>query len=233
MATARTIRVMSWNIHGRRGPECLRGLERVVELAKAHNPDIVALQEIDSRGNPADRQTPLAFLAGALGEHQAEARTIVAEDGHYGHAVISRWPMTQVKIHDISHGRWEKRCVIETDIQTPFGPVNLSAVHLGLWFTERAWQARRLAEIAASDHKVSIMMGDFNDWPWRGPVRRALAKALPARTHHRTFPSFCPMLLLDRVYCRPRGALLASWVDPAGRTASDHLPVFADIAVTT
>ena len=38
---------------------------------------------------------PLAFLTNALGEHQAVARTIVAEDGHYGHAVISRWPMTQ------------------------------------------------------------------------------------------------------------------------------------------
>jgi endonuclease/exonuclease/phosphatase family metal-dependent hydrolase len=39
------------------------------------------------------------------------------------------------------------------------------------------------------------------------------------------------MLLLDRIYSRPERAMVSSWVDPAGRAASDHLPVFADIAV--
>ena len=229
--TAGSIRVMTWNIHGGIGPDRRRDLGRIVQLIKAHNPDVVALQEIDSRGRPSGEELPLAYLCGALGEHRAEARTIVANDGHYGHAVISRWPLSQVKLHDISYGRFEKRFAIETDIATPFGPVNLSAVHLGLWFSERRRQAHQLAEIAASEHKVSIMLGDFNDWPWRGPVRRALAKSLPSRTHHRTWPSFWPILLLDRIYCRPQGAMISSWTDPAGRAASDHLPVFADIAV--
>ncbi len=79
--------------------------------------------------------------------------------------------------------------------------------------------------------EVSIMLGDFNDWPWRGPVRRSLAGALPSRTHHRTWPSFRPMLILDRIYCRPEGVVIASWVDPAGRDGPDHLPVFADITI--
>jgi endonuclease/exonuclease/phosphatase family metal-dependent hydrolase len=227
----RTIRVMTWNIHGRRGPDRPQHLARVVDVIKSHNPDILAVQELDSRACAPNEPMPLAYLSEALGEHRAEARTIVAGDGHYGHAVISRWPLSNVKVHDITHGRWEPRNVIETDIETPYGLVNFSAVHLGLWFTERRWQAQRLAEIAASHHPVSIMLGDFNDWPWRGPVRRLLAAALPSRTHHRTFPSSWPILLLDRVYCRPKGALVSSWVDPAGRLASDHLPVFADIAI--
>lgn len=227
----RCIRVMTWNIHGGIGPDGRRDLGRIVRLVQAHNPDILALQEVDSRGRPAQDPPPLAFLTAALGEHQAEARTIVAEDGHYGHAVISRWPMSAVKLHDLSYWKFEKRCAIECDIETPYGPVNLSAVHLGLWFSERRRQARQLAQIADSDHRVSIMLGDFNDWPWRGPVRRALADTLPARTHHRTWPSFRPMLLLDRIYCRPREAMITSWVDPAGRMASDHLPVFADITL--
>jgi len=231
MPAARTIRVMTWNIHGGIGPDRKRDLARVVDVIKAHNPDVLALQEVDSRGRPPDEPLPLAYFSQALGQHQAEARTIVAEGGHYGHAVISRWPLTRVKLHDLSYGRFEKRFAIETDIETPFGPVNFSAVHLGLWFTERSRQARQLADIAKSEHRVSIMLGDFNDWPWRGPVRRALAASLPSCTHHRTFPSYCPVLLLDRIYCRPRGALITSWVDPVGARASDHLPVFADIEV--
>jgi len=231
MSAARTIRVMTWNIHGGRGPDGRRDLARVVGVIEAHKPDILALQEIDSRGRPKDAPPPLAYLTDALGVHQAEARTIIAEDGHYGHAVISRWPMTDVKLHDLSYWRFEKRYAIECDIETPFGPVNLSAVHLGLWFSERRRQARQLAKIAESSHRVSIMLGDFNDWPWRGPVGRLLERTLPARTYHRTWPSFCPMLLLDRIYSRPDGAISSSWTDPAGRFASDHLPVFADIDI--
>lgn len=231
MAPAHTIRVMTWNIHSGKGPDGRRDLARIVRVIQAHNPDVMALQEIDSRGHPADQPAPLAYLTEALGVHMAEARTIVADDGHYGHAVISRWPMTRVKLHDLSYWRFEKRCAIEADIETPYGPVNLSAVHLGLWFSERRRQARQLAEIAASHHRVSIMLGDFNDWPWRGPVRRSLARALPSRTHHRTWPAFCPMLFLDRIYSRPAGAMVSSWTDPAGRFASDHLPVIADIDV--
>jgi len=229
MSDGSTIRVMTWNIHGRRGPEGRSKLARAVEILKAHNPDVLALQEIDSRGCAPDAGLPLPFLAAALGSHRAEARTIVAPDGHYGHALISRWPLTNIRNHDLSVGRHENRCAIEADIVTPHGMVNISAVHLGLWFGERRWQAREMARIAASNHKVSIMLGDFNDWPWRGPVQRALEQALPACTHHRTFPAICPIFRLDRVYCRPRGALIASWTDPAGRHVSDHLPLFADI----
>ncbi len=147
MSAARTIRVMTWNIHGGIGPDGHRDLARIVRVIEAHKPDVLALQEIDSRGHPKNEPSPLAYLTAALGVHQAEARTIVAEDGHYGHAVISRWPMTHVKLHDLSYWKFEKRCAIECDIETPFGPVNLSAVHLGLWFSERRRQATQLVDL--------------------------------------------------------------------------------------
>ena len=73
------------------------------------------------------------------------------------------------------------------------------------------------------------MLGDFNDWTWRGAVRRRLARVLPGRTKQRTFPARWPILMLDRIYCRPRHTLICSWVDPQARHISDHLPVIADI----
>lgn len=222
---------MTWNIHGGVGPDRKHDLARIIALIESHSPDVIALQEIDSRRGRGKPVLPLDYLAEALGAHTAECRTIVSHDGHYGHAIISRWPLKNIVVHDISFGRWERRNVIEADVATPFGQVNVSAVHLGLWFAERRHQAAKLAQIAASQHPVSIMMGDFNDWMWGGPVRRALADVLPGITEHRTFPSRWPLLLLDRIYCRPRAALLSSWTDPDGRRASDHLPVIADIAL--
>ncbi len=77
----------------------------------------------------------------------------------------------------------------------------------------------------------TIMLGDFNDWIWRGSVQNAIHRALPRRTWHRTFPSWCPLIRLDRIYCRPASAMLRSWTDGAARVASDHLPVFSEIAL--
>jgi endonuclease/exonuclease/phosphatase family metal-dependent hydrolase len=235
---AGVVRVLTWNIHRGIGRDGRYDLGPVVELVRRHDPDIVALQEIDSRGRVDDGQAaPLAFLTQSLGSHVAEARTIVAPDGHYGHALISRWPLAPPILHDLSVRRREPRFAIETTAATGSGPIHLAAVHLGLRIGERRWQAAKLAEIAAGAGETSVMLGDFNDWPWFWPwrdmVRRALAAALPARTFHRTYPARRPLLMLDRIYCRPPSALLRSWTDPAASRLSDHLPVIAEIRVAT
>jgi endonuclease/exonuclease/phosphatase family metal-dependent hydrolase len=89
-----------------------------------------------------------------------------------------------------------------------------------------------LAGIADRPFDTTVMMGDFNEWSERGAVRRALARTLPARTRHRTFPARWPLLMLDRIYCRPHTAMVESWVDRQARTTSDHLPVIADIRLS-
>lgn len=223
------VRLATWNIHSGRGIDGTYDLDRTIALLQQHDPDIVALQELDSRGREA---APLARLTEALGGHATEARTITAPDGHYGHAVISRWPFTRTRLHDLSESRREPRAAIETWIETPFGAIHLTAVHLGLRFGERRRQAAKLAKLARIGDAATvatIILGDFNEWGWRGPVRRTLAQVMCGRTRHRTFPAVCPVLRLDRIYCRPAEALIASWTDPAARKASDHLPVIADI----
>jgi endonuclease/exonuclease/phosphatase family metal-dependent hydrolase len=223
------VRVLTWNIHSGIGPDGRYDLERVVRLVQRHEPDIVALQEIDSRGRGAGPESPYMILTEALGRHVAEARTIVARDGHYGHVLISRWPFLKTDLHDLSVGQREPRVAIETMVAAPVATLHLAAVHLGLGLSERRRQAAMLADIAESSARNSIMLGDFNDWPWRGIVRRSLAQVLPGRTRHRTYPASYPLLLLDRVYCRPAPALVRSWTDPEARYVSDHLPVIADV----
>jgi endonuclease/exonuclease/phosphatase family metal-dependent hydrolase len=227
------IRLLTWNIHAGIGPDGRYDLDRIIALIRRHAPDIIALQEVDSRGHGVT--SPFALLATALGSHVAEARTIVAPDGHYGHLLISRWPLSATRLHDLSLAGQEPRCAIETIVSTPGAALHVTAVHLGLKLSERRRQAAMLTRIAGSATDTSIMLGDFNDWTWRGAVRKGLAQVLPARTPQRTFPARWPLLMLDRVYCRPHGALIRSWVDPDGRHASDHLPLIAeiDLASTT
>ncbi|WP_374650055.1 endonuclease/exonuclease/phosphatase family protein [Dongia sp.] len=221
------IRIVTWNIHAGIGADRRYNLARIIDLVRRHAPDIVALQEVDSRGRLED--LPLSALTRALGEYSAEARTIVAPDGHYGHVLISHWPMHDVRLHDLSVPRHEARFAIEAGLETPLGRLQVIAAHLGLRAGECRQQVQRLRAIVETVAGPLVLAGDFNDW--HGYVRRAFLPLLPGRSREKTFPARYPLLDLDGIYCRPAGGLIRSWVDRDGRHASDHLPVIADIAL--
>ena len=220
---------MTWNIHRGVGPDWRCDLARVVDVVRRHGPDIVALQEVDSRRKSRGREPPFEFLAASLGEHAAEARLITAPDGDYGHVVLSRWRMRDTRRHDLSYGRREPRAALETTVETPYGDLHVVAAHLGLSFRERRQQAFQLSGIAHAGSARCVVLGDFNDLFRHGSVQRALGQSLPNRTHHKTFPARWPVLALDRIYSRPGDLLVRSWTDPLARSASDHLPIIADL----
>jgi endonuclease/exonuclease/phosphatase family metal-dependent hydrolase len=226
-----TIRFMTWNIHSAVGPDGVFDLIRVSDLIRHHNPDILALQEVDARGRTAPSPPPFEFFQEITG-HAAVARTITAPDGDYGHMLVSRWPLTDISLHDVSVPKREPRFVIEAKSQTPQGSIHISAVHLGLKLFERRHQAGRLASFAETDAVASVMMGDFNEWVWRADVRYYLQHRLPSYTLIKTFPTFCPILSPDRIYCGKSARIVRAFTDRNARRASDHLPVIADIAIT-
>ncbi|HEX2216772.1 MAG TPA: endonuclease/exonuclease/phosphatase family protein [Xanthobacteraceae bacterium] len=231
LAPLGTVRVATWNIRGGVGLDRRFDLERIVRTIKRAQPDVIALQEVDSRRGTPDHEHPFLFLRRAFGEHCVEAKSIISAHGEYGQILISRWPLAEIRIHDISVPRREPRRAIETEVLLPHGKLHLVATHLGLTFRERRNQTQALVNMALRVPHTTVMMGDFNDWIWRGSVQNAIHRALPARTWHRTFPSFLPLIRLDRIYCRPREAMVASFTDRSAYWASDHLPVFADIRV--
>ncbi|WP_309086134.1 endonuclease/exonuclease/phosphatase family protein [Chelativorans sp.] len=227
------VRVMTWNIHGGVGLDGRLDLQRIVALVRKHAPDLMALQEVGTRRKTDGSAEAFGFLAEALGSHMAESRLVTAPDGNYGHALICRWPLSGVACHDISYRRREPRAAIAAVAETPFGALHVIAAHLGLSFAERRHQAQLLAALVRSGTERTVVLGDLNDWLWRGSVQTTLNRLFPGHTHLRTFPAFWPVLSLDRIYCRPREMLAKQWTDPSARTASDHLPVIADLAMGT
>jgi endonuclease/exonuclease/phosphatase family metal-dependent hydrolase len=227
-----TVRLLTWNIHGTFGRNPRFDLARVVELIDRWDPQIVALQEVDSRRDRAAGINPFEFLQRELGEHGIGAKSITTDDGDYGQMLISRWPMSDTVVHDLSYPEREPRRAIASRIQTPQGLLRVVATHLGLSIHERRKQAEKLLGIAGGYEEPTVIMGDFNDWFWVGSVRKALSRALPGRTRFRTFPSFFPLLRLDRIYCRPHGAFVDCFTDSSARAVSDHLPVIADVRLS-
>ncbi|BCJ91965.1 endonuclease [Terrihabitans soli] len=225
------VRVLTWNIQGGRiGKAGRSDLAPVVGLIRRWEPDIVALQEVDSRRCAPGDAPAFTFITQQLGFHAVEAKTIIAKDGgEYGQMLSSRWALARTEVHDISVPHREPRRAIEAEIDTPAGRVLVFASHFGLTFGERRKQAETVARLAAKSRHPAIVLGDFNDWTRHGAVQKALSGGFPALTQHRTWPSFFPVMRLDRVFCRPASALRNSRTDPEGARFSDHLPIIADI----
>jgi len=217
---------MTWNIYGAIGRNPRFDLEKIVALILRADPDIVALQEVDSRR--AIGGDPFLMLQEMLGHYGVGAKSIITSDGDYGQMLMSRWPICDTEIHDISYGELEPRRAISARIEHPEGKLHVVATHLGLSIRERRRQARELRKIIGDDAPF-VLMGDFNDWFWPGSIRRILAKILPDHSKYRTFPAAFPLFRLDRIYCRPRGLLVQSWTDTEARHLSDHLPVIGDL----
>jgi endonuclease/exonuclease/phosphatase family metal-dependent hydrolase len=189
------------------------------------------LQEVDSRRTLPSGGDPFDLLQERLGKHGVSAHSITTADGHYGQILISCCPILKSEVHDISQPEREPRRAIMAEIETLAGVIRVVATHLGLSIGERRGQARQLLSLAGADDMPTVVMGDFNDWFWAGSVHAMLARELPGRSRFRTFPSFCPLLKLDRIFCRPAAVLQTCFCDPQGKTISDHLPVIADIAI--
>lgn len=227
------LRVLTWNIQGGIGKGGRSDLGPVVGLIRRWEPDIVALQEVDSRRCAPGDVPAFTFITQQLGFHAVEAKTITAKDGgEYGQMLSSRWELARTEVHDISVPHREPRRAIEAEIDTPNGRVHVVASHFGLTFGERRKQAAMVAALAARTSHPAIVLGDFNDWTRHGAVQKVMAETFPALTQHRTWPSFFPVLRLDRVFCRPAAALTESRTDPEGARFSDHLPIIADIKLS-
>jgi endonuclease/exonuclease/phosphatase family metal-dependent hydrolase len=226
--SAPPIRVLTWNVHGCVGRDGVCDPNRVARVLEAAQPDISALQEIDSRTRAAAHD-PFSYFGELFGWTTVSARTLTAKDGHYGHIVLSRWPIESLGEIDLSM-RWsEPRKAIVGAIQAPGARVIVIAAHLGVWPFERRKQFARLRErIETIAERPLIVLGDFNDFP-RLLNRRALSRSLSATPRLATYPSRLPLLPLDRIWFSPPFGLVTAATLNDAEHVSDHLPLVASL----
>ncbi|MBC6405685.1 MAG: endonuclease/exonuclease/phosphatase family protein [Rhodospirillales bacterium] len=236
------IRTLTHNIHkGVSYYSNRRILSGLREEIRATQADFVFLQEIcgGSVGEPHPQQD---YLAEAVWSERVYGRNAVHKKGHHGNAILSKFLVEENHNEDISLDRWERRGLLHAVARLPDGGrLHLFCLHLNLLHDDRRKQARQV--IQRLQHRLkpddrSILAGDFNDW--RSQLSRELESeagfkdaALEALGEHpRTYPSFLPILRLDRIFFRNLTLLDFSVLnDMRWRRLSDHLPLTATFAV--
>jgi endonuclease/exonuclease/phosphatase family metal-dependent hydrolase len=225
------LKIVSYNVHRAIGRDRRCMPQRILDVLNEIDADVVALQEVEARDSGADM---LAWLGERTGYAAIAGTTLIRHDGHFGNGILTRLPIRDQSLCDLSWRGREPRGAIAVDLEVGGDPLRVVATHLGLRPAERRDQVQRLIKLFTDvPRERAVLLGDVNEWfLWGRPLRR-LHRYFKETPSIATFPSALPVFALDRVWTHPRSLLkrLRVHSTPLSRMASDHLPLVATLEV--
>ena len=239
-AAARTLRVLTYNIHHSEGRDGRYDLNRIANVIKAANPDIVALQELD-QGNTRsgvnvfqlDKLAELTDMQGRFG------KTINYSGGEYGNGILVAAGLDIVQTTNRplpSPNGGEARAVLEMKLS--FDPDRATAEFIFLAThlnasneASRNAQATFINNLAERVTTPMLLAGDMN----ARPTTEAYARLAGVWTDSTNLddPGIARSTQIDYIFHRSTG----DWeVKQSGRfivnattaVASDHYPMLTE-----
>jgi endonuclease/exonuclease/phosphatase family metal-dependent hydrolase len=242
------VRAMTYNIHSCVNTYREVNPQTVARIIEGLDVDIVALQEVDAENDDGDNHNQAKTIAETL---NMDYVFFPVEDNGlhaFGLAVLSRFPIRDhyfTRLPSLSATLIpRKRGAIRALLHTPAGPIHLFNTHLSVYKWEQRKQMKMLLDSewlsSVTDNKPAILCGDLNAGSFSRTYRRVanyltdVQKALDDPWLPKpTFHARSPFLRIDHMFISrhftPRKVDVA--INPDTRTASDHLPLIAELAM--
>ena len=224
-----SLRVATYNVHRAIGTDGRTDPKRILAVLRELDADVIALQEVEAHDDGADM---LEWLGKEMRYNAIAGTTLKRHDGHFGNGVLTRCPVKEKRLTDLSWRGREPRGAITADVDCSGRRLRVVATHLGLRPAERRDQVQQLLHLFKErPHDRAVLMGDLNEWfLWGRPLRRLHRHFLETPSLS-TFPSRMPFLALDRIWTHPHTMLKRVQVHKTAlaRRASDHLPLVATL----
>ena len=239
-------RVLVYNIHAGKNAAGENSLAGVAELVRRTGADLVLLQEVDRDTRRSGRVDQPAVLAERTGYHAAFGSALEYDDGKYGVAVLSRWPIVADTLIHLpvtpeqtrAGGSHEPRGALRVVVDAPAGRLVVLNTHLDpsgddRWRRQEADSVASLAAQARRGERLVIVGGDFNSTPESEVQRRVRAGGLRdawsecASGDGFTYPVEAPVKRIDYLYLTGDVRCVAARVIETH--VSDHRPLLVDV----
>jgi endonuclease/exonuclease/phosphatase family metal-dependent hydrolase len=246
---SKTLRVMSYNVHGCVGMDGHLSPSRIARVIAQYDPHIVAMQELDVGRRRSGGLDQAQLIAGYLNMDHHFHPTLRIEEESFGDAVLSAYPLKLVKRQSLlRHPRFsflEPRGALWVEVEFEGRPVQLINTHLGLLKQERALHTEELLGdrwLGSADCREPVVVcGDFNALPGSRVVRRFQSRlrdigdpAVHKRLRRKgTWFGRYPLIRLDHIFVSPGCRIVSVDVCDSylSRIASDHRPLLVEIAL--
>lgn len=234
---AKTWRLITYNIHkGVAAFGKLSVIERLKLGLVESRADFLLLQELvgERKVKRAEVESQLEVLADKRWPHHAYGKNAIFPTRNHGNAVMSAVPIAKFHNRDLSVYRLERRGLLHCELKAPLAGMHLCSVHLDVLEVTRKLQVEKLIDYLREmipPGAPLILGGDFNDWARK--VGHRLEKVLGVEElSARTFPSWRPMLRLDRLYVRGiEVKKFHSLSEAPWNRLSDHLPLYLEFQI--
>ncbi|MFP4499436.1 MAG: endonuclease/exonuclease/phosphatase family protein [Candidatus Hydrogenedentota bacterium] len=240
------IRVVSYNIHHGEGTDGRVDLQRIAGVIEALAPDVVCLQEVD-RGMPRTNKRDMpAELAELLDMQPVYGPNLIRGDAHYGNLTLTR---LEVEEHenialpkapkdklDAEAQAREPRGALRVRVQADKHTLDVWNTHWGLASDERAAQGQAMAAaIRARRNEPVIAVGDFNEERGAGLAMLESFLRCVDLGKRGSFPASEPLRMIDHIWHSESLTAMDAGISshPETHVASDHLPIWAVIALPT
>jgi endonuclease/exonuclease/phosphatase family metal-dependent hydrolase len=157
------VRIATWNIRAAQSAP----VDMLAAELRAMEVDVVSLQEVDVRTRRGNFVDEPGELAAALGFHYVFAASIKWDEGHYGLAVLSRWPLTKVKRHRVEGTpEAEPRIVLDATVCVGGRSLQILNHHADRRTASRALGFASLRQIVKDKigHGI-LILADLNEYP--------------------------------------------------------------------
>ena len=252
--TGSTITVASYNMSRAIGLDRRRDPSRVLRVLQEIDADVVALQEADKRIGGRGAAVPHELIdehglyravpfgvrhKRRLEKTRQHAERLLKVDtrnlGWHGNALLVKPHVGIIDVAALDLPMLEPRGAIMAELLVNDRPVRIIGLHLdlsGLW---RRRQMRAILEaIEERQQKMpTVLMGDTNEWRTAAGCLKDLNGSYRIAPIGPSFHSSRPIASLDRIIVDECLAIEAAGVhaSPSARRASDHLPVWARLAL--
>jgi endonuclease/exonuclease/phosphatase family metal-dependent hydrolase len=227
------IRLATYNIHKFVGTDGKRSESRILEIIKALNADILALQEFVLEDHSENMPKVETFAAEA-GYHFIAQPMLRANKMVQFNLLLSRVPVSSKNLVTLPRDGKEPRGAIDAGFEFGKAKIRIAATHLGLTPAARFRQLQLILDMRSdAANEPFALLGDLNImFPWER-TRRHLHAAFSKQRQPASFPSRLPLLATDSIYFSKTGANheVCVFAEGEARIASDHLPLFADVAL--
>jgi len=255
--SAPTITVASYNMRKAIGMDRRRNPHRVLEVLREIDADVVALQEADKRIGGRGSAVPHELIdehglykpvhlgvrhRRPLEKARRHAEKFLNVDtrniGWHGNAILVKRGVGILDCQALDLPTLEPRGAVMAELLLPGDrPIRIIGLHLdlsGLW---RRRQMRAILEAVDERPQLmpTVLMGDTNEWRTAAGCLKELNGTYRVAPTGPSFHSRRPIAPLDRIIVDERLAIEAAGVhaSPSARRASDHLPVWARLALPT
>lgn len=234
--TKTEVKIASYNIRKCIGLDRRRDPQRVLSVLGDLAMDIVALQEADKRLGRRPSSLPIDQIERYTGMQPLDIGRGGPSLGWHGNALLLRPGARIADVECLNLPGLEPRGAIIADISLESGAsVRLVSVHLGLLRKNRIRQITYIRDaIASRPKRPTVIMGDFNEWSGTKGLE-GLSGDFNILAPGNSFHAARPVAKLDRfALSRDLRVRDAGVIDNnRARRASDHLPIWAELAAST